>query len=287
MRIVFIIFKWLVFILLLLWKFRSFRWLTKQLKKLDPGEEFSDTFHTLSNFLLFALGVNLVLIFVAGVYRRKQNLRPGRLDNVLAGLNNIHALLISGAVLATVLSLFGIDFQKLFTGLSIVAAAIAIITRDFIANILSGIALSFSQEFSIGDYIRFGEHKGKVIDITLSKTALLNDEDDVIFIPNNHFFLHETINHTKKGQRTVNIEFELNLNAIETVEELEEDLINSLQEFHEFIEENTFKLRVEEIKKDSLFLKFQYVLKRTDRSVEREIKKKTVRRVVNFIRREG
>lgn len=286
MRLFFILLKAVALILLVLWKAGAFRWLSNLLARIDPGDEFSYFFNVLANFLLFALAINLLVGFLSGVYRRRQKLTRGRNDNVLAGLENIYILLMSGAVVAVILSLFGVDFQKLFTGVSIVAAAIAIITKEYVANILSGIALSFSKEFSIGDYIHIGEHKGKVMDITLSKTALLNDDDDVVFVPNNFFYLHELVNHSKMGHRTVNVDFEIGIESLGTVDDLEKDLIHSLEEFHENIVDNSFKIRIVDIKKESISMKFQYMLKRTNREVEKEIRKKTVRRVIHHIRKE-
>ena len=256
-------------------------------KIVSLGYKFSDLTHALLHFFIFVLGLNLVLIFMSGIYRRRQQLPKGKMDNVLAGLSNIYILLMTAAVVVTVLSFFGIDPKNLFTGLSIVAAAIAIVTKDYIANIISGIAISFSDEISIGDYVQIGEHKGRVTDITISRIALQNDDDDIIFILHNTVFISEIINYTKKGIRKVNIGFELNLIYLDTIEDLEDDLIDTLKDYHEHIEEGSFRLKVVEIHKDSLQLKFQFTLKQINRDLEREIRRKTIRRVVNHIRRDA
>lgn len=256
-------------------------------KFVSNGRELSHLAHSLLNFFIFALGLNLLLIFMSAVYRRRQKLPKGKMDNVLAGLSNIYILLMTGAVVMTILSFFGIDPKNLFTGLSIVAAAIAIVTRDYIANIISGIAISFSDEMSIGDYVKIGEHKGRVIDITISRIALQNDDDDIIFILHNTVYTSEIVNYTKKGIRKVNIEFEVNLAFLDTIEALETDLIECLEDYHPHIEEDSFRLKIGEIKKDSLDLKFQYTLKQINRELEREIRRKTVRRVVNHIRQDA
>lgn len=236
------------------------------------------------NFLILVLGLNLLKLFLSSVYRRRQNRVQGRPDNVLVGLENIYFLLTTSLVVITLLSFFGIDVRSLFTGLTIVAAALAIITKDYIVNIISGIAISFSDEISIGDYVKIGSHKGKVTDISISRISLLNDDDDLIFIPNNTAFTSDIINYTKNGIRKVNIEFEVDLARLKTIEGLEEDLIECLRDYHSSIEEGSFKLKIVDIRKDSLSLKFQYTLRQLDRELEREIRRKTVRRVVNHIR---
>ncbi len=250
----------------------------------SQGNRFSHLMTTMLDFLIFALGLNLLLVSMSAIYRRRQKMPEGKIDNVLAGLSNIYILLMAAAFIMALLSFFGIEPKSLFTGLSIVAAAIAIVTKDYIANIISGIALSFSDEISIGDYVKIGEHKGRVTDITISRIALQNDDDVIIFILHNTVYTSEIINYTKKGIRWVSIEFELNLDFLETIESLERDLVETLRDYHDSIEPESFHLKIVHIKTDSLDLKFQYTLKQINRQLERDIRRKTVRKVVNHIR---
>ncbi|NUO01096.1 MAG: mechanosensitive ion channel family protein [Saprospiraceae bacterium] len=238
----------------------------------------------LLDFLVFAFAANLLIVLLSAFYRKQKQVPKGSADNVIRGLENIYYILLTGAVIMTVLGFWGIDYARLFTSLSIVAAAIAILAKDFIAEIISGIIISFSREVHIGDYLKIGDYKGKITDINFTKIALLNEDDDVIFIPNSTVFSSEIINYTKKGIRRVNIEFEINIQHLKTIEALEADLIETLSDYHKHIEKNSFALRTVTISKDSLELKFQYVLHRIDRDLEREIRRKTVRRVVNYVK---
>lgn len=237
----------------------------------------------LLDFLVFAFAANLLIVLLSAFYRRQKKIPRGSADNVIRGLENIYYIILTGSVIMTVLGFWGIDYVRLFTSLSIVAAAIAILAKDFIAEIISGIIISFSREVHIGDYLKIGDYKGKITDINFTKIALLNDDDDVIFIPNSTVFSSEIINYTKKGIRRVNIEFEVNIKYLKTIEALEADLVQTLSDYHKHIEKNSFVLKTTKINKDSLDLKFQYVLHRIDRDLEREIRRKTVRRVVNYV----
>jgi small-conductance mechanosensitive channel len=239
---------------------------------------------SLMRFLVFAGGAHLLIQFLSWWYRKSKTIEEGRADNVLIGLKNIFYILLFGAALVTALSLFGVDLRTLFTSLSIVAAAIAIISKDYISEIISGIIISFSSEIMINDYVKIGTVKGKIIDINLTKIALLNDDDDVIFLPNNRVFSSDIINYTRREIRKVSVEFELDLKAIHTVEELEAELSAVLADYHQHIEPNSFNLKIVEIRKDSLSLKFQYTLTAIDRELERDIRRATVRRVVNYVK---
>ena len=242
-----------------------------------------DFLAVLSSFLVFALASSLVVNMLSWIYRRRKNLKAGRNDNVLAGLENIYYIILAGAVILGLLGIFGVDYKDLFTSLSIVAAAIAIISKDYISEVISGIIMSFSNDFSIGDYVSIAGHKGRILDLHLTRVELLNDDDDIIFIPNNKVFSGETINYTKRHLKKVSIEFEVDQKYLRTVEELEGDLIGSVSEYAQNIIEGTYNLKIVEIKKDSINFKFQYVLLQVDRELEKQIRKKTVRKVVNFI----
>lgn len=235
-------------------------------------------------FLIYILIVNISLRATRRFYRRKKQLSDHSSDNVILGLKNIYYLFFAAGIFISLLSLFEVDFMTFFTSISIVAAALAIITREYIGDIISGIMLSFSSYFKPNDYVKIGEVSGKIIDITLSKVVLLSDDDNIIVIPNNKAFTSEIINHTRKASKKVSIEFDIDLLIFSTVEELEDALIRSLAEYTQYIDPVSYELRIEKIHAETLSLKFQYLLLRVDRKIEKEIRKNTVRRVVNFVK---
>lgn len=245
----------------------------------------STLFSTLSNILIYILLIDLGIRTIIWFYKRGKGLRNEKNDNVTLGLKNLKYILLAAGIFIASLTLFGIDFRTFFTSISIVAAAIAIVTKDYIIDIISGIILSFSSYIKTDDYIKTGELSGKVIDMTLSKILLLNDDDDIIAVPNNKAFSNEIVNYTRKASKKVTIEFDMVLASLKTVEDLEESLIQILDEFQPYIEEDSYYLRIEKIHADSISLKFQYILKRMNRTIEKEIRKKTVRRVVNFVKK--
>lgn len=251
----------------------------------DPLQQRVESFvGALLHFSIFMLVLNLGIHLLIGIYRRSKKLKPVQVDNVVLGLQNVYYILFALAVIITIAASFGYAPAELFTSLSIVAAAIAIISKDFISEIISGMIIAFSKEVAIDDYVKIGDQKGRIIDITLTKIALLNEDDDIIFLPNNKVYTSEIVNYTRKQIKKVSIEFELNIQALETVEELEADLIEAISDYRQHIEADSYNLKVVEIRKDSLTLKFQYVLHQINRELEREIRRKTVRRVTNHVK---
>ncbi|MBY5958063.1 mechanosensitive ion channel family protein [Membranicola marinus] len=241
-------------------------------------------FRVISGLLVYLLVVDLCYRAVIWGYKGRKKMRSDHNDNVTLGLKNLYYILLAGGVFVMILALFGVDFRTFFTSISIVAAAIAIVTKDYIVDIISGIILSFSSYIKTDDYIKTGDLTGKVIDMTLSKILLLSDDDDIIAVPNNKAFSNEIVNYTRKASKKVTIDFEMQLISLNTIEDLEGSLVQILDEFKPYIEEDSYYLRIEKIHAESISLKFQYILKRMNRNIEKEIRKKTVRRVVNFVK---
>lgn len=235
-------------------------------------------------FLYFILILSFVRDLLAFWYRKRKDLTQSGTDNIIVGVNNIYALLVVITGVLAVLGLFEINVRELFASLSIIAAAIAIISKDYISNLIGGMLITFSNNISVGDHVKVGNNKGRVLDISISMFSLLTDDDDVVTLPNSMVYASEIINYTKRVIKKTSIEFEISLGAVHTVKQLEQDLINSLAEYQDSIKEDSYHLKAVSIKKDAVDFKFQYVLEIPDRYKEQEIRKKVIRRVVQIIK---
>ncbi len=238
----------------------------------------------LLNLFIFLIGGNLVLVIVSFFYRRRKKIPRDQTDNVLFGLQNIFYLITTAVLVVTILALFGIDVVTLFTSLSIVAAAIAIVTKDYLNEIMSGIIISFSKDFAIDDYIKINGQQGTIIALNLTKVILLSDDEEVISIPNHKFFLGEIVNYTRKQINKINIEFELDIKLLESVEDLEKKIIALLKKQATYIEEGSHNIKVGAIKKDLVLLKFQYTALENDEETDRLIRKKVLRYIIQYIK---
>lgn len=253
---------------------------TEWLKEIDVA--FVDV---LLNYIYFLL----ILSFAKGIiffwYRKSKKIDQQRTDNIILGVNNIHVLVFGIVTVLTGIALMGIDVKGFFASLSIIAAAIAIISKDYISNVIGGMLIAFSSDINIGDYIKVGENKGKVIDMSITMFSLLTDDDDVVIIPNNMVYALDVINYTKRAIKKTSIEFEITLEAISTVSQLETDLVATLKEFDRIIQSDSYNLKAVGIKKDYVEFKFQYILDIPDREKEKDIRKKVIRRVVQIIKK--
>jgi len=276
-----IVIKYIIRFFLLIVLFR----LKKSLEQnRDDFDQLYSVLHSVIDFLLLFTIVNIVSAVLIMIYRLRKNIPYKYTDNVVNGINNLYYLIVTFGIILMILGFWGIDFMTLFTSLSIVAAALAIISKEYVSGIISGIIISFSKEINIDDYVKIGDNKGKILEINLIKITLLNDDDDVIYIPNDKVYMSEIINYTKKEIKKVSIDFDLSLQYHTTIEQLETNLSEDLKDFHQYIEEGSFNIKIVSVHHDYLSLKFQYTLKEVNREVERMIRKKTIRLIANSIK---
>ena len=239
------------------------------------------------NFIAFWLIVDISLKIFKFLYLKGRKIFKGQRNNVIYGITNISKLVIGLGFIISIFNAFGIDIQTLLTSISIFAAAIAIITKDFIFDFLIGLYLSFSKDFEIGDYVKIGIIKGHIIEINMQKVRFQNDDDDVVIIPNSKIYMNEIINYTKRDIRLTSIDFQMDINVVESIELLEEELIKILGEFQDLIEAQSYNLKVIEMKKDYIDFKFQYKIKALDSEMQRKIRKQTIRAVFSYISNKG
>lgn len=236
-------------------------------------------------FLIYLLILRLLLSIVKVLYLGPKGISKNdkKKDNILVGFNNIYRILLTLGFVVTLFGFFGINMHTLFTSLSIVAAAFAIISKEFINDLIIGVYNSFSKDFEIDDYVKIDNQKGKILEIGLLKLKLLNDDDVVVFIPNSKVYSNEIVNYTKRDIRQMSIDFQMDIRYVKSIELLEAELKKALEGFSEFIIGNSYTLKIVEMKKDVIDFKFQYTLIHMDRDLQISIRKKTVRKVFSYI----
>src|SRR5690606_28119309 len=156
-RTVFII-KVVVFVLLLVFGAQIIRYSG------ELGFPIINVLNAVGLFLGGNIIVSLVRIITVRLYLRKKSNDPMR-SNFVLGVNRIAEILNAGIFVIALILLFGEKPGEFFTSITIVAAAIAIISKDYITNMINGLIVMFSDQFTLGDTIKVGEHEGKITDV--------------------------------------------------------------------------------------------------------------------------
>lgn len=234
-------------------------------------------------YLVSNITVVVSRFFIVFIYLKQRHDRPYQTDNFILGLRWISSFLNFVVFMVSLFLFFEIDYKALFTSLSIIAAAIAILSKDYISNMINGMIILFTNHVSLGDNVKIGDHRGKIVDVNLMNVHLQNEDDDLVLIPNQIMLTQHVINYTKRAVNRVNIEFEVSYDYLENVGQLEEYLIGIVEPYSEYIEHKSHFLRTAELKKDTALFHFQYTLKMPDKTIERRIRRAVLRNIVKYI----
>ena len=205
-------------------------------------------------------------------------------DNFTIGINHISKIIYGVFVTAIVMSLLNISIKEALTTLSLLAEALVVMTKDYIANVINGMYITFTKLVNIGDQVAIGNSRGKILDITLTNVHLLSEDDDIIYIPNNKVFSEEIINYTRRELKKSYIDFQINPYVISDISELEKILWNEISLFHVEIIAGSFSVKTVLIKVDAIDCKVHYILKDPlNREIDNQIKRILKRKIVTLI----
>ena len=225
--------------------------------------------------------VSLGRIFLVRFYLRKKKTNSLH-SNFVLGINRIASLLNVIILLIAIMVFFDIDPKEFLSSITIVAAAIALLSRDYIINMLNGLIIMFSDQITLGDYIKVGEHQGKIKDITLLNIVLLNDDYDLVMVPNSLILTANVVNYSRQNIRKLTFDFEATNHSLLNVDEMENELKAKIKPFKEEVQSDSISLKALEIKKDIVKMKLQIQLNNKSRESERKIRRIINQAIINL-----
>ncbi len=224
-------------------------------------------------FLGPSLAVSILRLVVIYWYIRKHHFRNNIRDNFILGINRIVSILNTLFFIVALMLFFGIDPKEFITGISIVAAAVALTFKDYVTNMINGLIIMFSDRLSLGDHIKIGEHEGKILDITLINMILQNDDSDMVIVPNSVAFSSVIINQSKQNTKKLSMEFELSPDQRLTPEHLENHLKKVMDKYSSNVVSGGLTVKTLSISRDVVVFKAMVLLKHYDKVKEREIRR--------------
>jgi small-conductance mechanosensitive channel len=99
----------------------------------------------------------------------------------------IEDIAYAGAVIAwglVWLRLAGVDFSSLVTTSAVITAVIAFSMQETLGSILGGLALQFDRSIRVGDWVRFDDVSGRVVEIRWRYTAVETRNHETVYLPN-------------------------------------------------------------------------------------------------------
>ena len=105
-------------------------------------------------------------------------------DTVIGLIQSFLNYVILIGTICMSLSYLGIDTTTLLASLGILSLAISLGAKDMVTDIIAGLSIILEKTYQVGDYIQVGDFKGKVMEIGVRSTRIINGTHDVKTISN-------------------------------------------------------------------------------------------------------
>lgn len=234
---------------------------------------------------IFLLSGNLIIslarILILGFYLKKTEdtrVQP----NFVIGIDRLSSLLNIIVFLITLMLAFGVRPLEFLTSITIVAAAIALLTKDYISNIVNGLIMMFSDQLEIGDKIMIGKSVGFIRDITLVNMVLKSETGEIIIVPNSLVLTSEVVNYSKNNSHQVILDSEIPFYTAIQLTDLEKTLNASLSEFSDYVYVEGSQLNVIDRKPESVIIRYQFPIKSGEKVIERNVNKTVNQALINW-----
>lgn len=235
----------------------------------------------LSLLLAGSVLISLARLFLVRFYLRKKK-SDSLHSNFVLGINHIASLLNVIVFLFAIMIFFQIKPFEFLGSITLVAAAIALLSKDYITNMINGLIIMFSDQITLGDFIQVAEHKGKIQDITLLNVVLINDDSDLVMVPNSLILASHVINHSRQSVRRLTFEFEVKNQAGLNVDQTEQKLKKAIKPFGKEIKLQSMSLKALEIHKDTVKMKLQVQLNTTSKELEKKIRRSINQSIIDL-----
>ena len=235
--------------------------------------------------IIFLLSGNLIIslarIITLRFYLQKTEETKVQ-PNFVIGIDRLSTLLNIMIILITLMLAFGVRPLEFLTSITIVAAAIALLTKDYITNIVNGLIMMFSDQLEIGDKILIGKNVGFIRDITLINMVLKTETGEIVIVPNTLALTTEVVNYSKNSAHQAIFDSEIPFFSKLQLNDLEQQLNKALVPFSELVFVEGAQLNVIERKPESMIIRYQFPIKSGEKATEISVRKAINQELINW-----
>jgi small-conductance mechanosensitive channel len=233
--------------------------------------------------------LTLVIVFdtaalaINFLYRKKNGRSDQHADSFTLGIKRLSSALVVFIFVLFVIDVF-VPLKTFIGSLTIAMALIGLALRDFITNFVNGLNIMFSSPFQLGEYIKVGDLKGKIKDMTFTHVHLQTEAQNMVFVPNNVMLSKEIVNFSKNKVKKVLVRVVVEKMYYPQYEELQSYIPKRVAEqFPDSVAiADDIVIRVDSIEKDSIVWLVEYQVSRYSFELETALRDYTAELVVAF-----
>lgn len=92
--------------------------------------------------------------------------------------------------------------SEIFQGVSVfIGVIVSLGSTSIVGNVMAGLVMTYMRPFRIGDYIRFGDTEGEVVEKSMLVTRVRTRKNEIVTIPNSNMMSSQTSNFSSSAQR--------------------------------------------------------------------------------------
>jgi len=177
----------------------------------------------LLSFVLIDIFINFYFLGV----KKKKNIQKRELLNLVVSVIKVIIVIAS---LLLFLRRLGIDITAFVASLGIGGLAVAMASKDTIANFFGSLKIIFDNSFSQGDWIKVGDVEGTVVELGFVSTKIRTFDNALISLPNSNLANTAVKNYSKRsiGRR-------IKMKVGVTYSAKQKDLQNAIKEIRQML----------------------------------------------------
>ena len=205
---------------------------------------FKSVVHGLAKTILIVVFIWLLLRiidFISLVVKEKARLSGGVKDHqlVLFFRDFLKVIICIIGVLMVLGMAFGLEVSKVWTGLGLAGAALALSLKESIENLIASFIIFFDKPFTVGDAVKVNNISGTVEKIGLRSTRIRTDQKTYVTVPNKQMVDSIVDNQTLRTYRKAEIRLQLESGTPSTLINLFVDDCRKLLSDKSFISDAT------------------------------------------------
>jgi small-conductance mechanosensitive channel len=119
-----------------------------------------------------------------------------------APTNTILRVLLYSFMLVMIWPLLPSSDSEIFQGVSVfIGVVVSLGSTSVVGNVMAGLVMTYMRPFRIGDYIRYDDTEGEVIEKSMLVTRIRTRKNEIVTIPNSNMMSSQTSNFTLSAQR--------------------------------------------------------------------------------------
>lgn len=188
---------------------------------------------------IFVIFVTVLLVIIAKVivkrFIARNNGKRKHAITLAKMLLSIIKFVVYALGVIIILGVWGIDVTPILAGAGIVALAVSLGAQQLINDLISGFCIVFENLFDVDDVVEIDGFKGRVEEISLRSTKIINWKNDVKIINNGS--INTVINYSKApsiGTIEVGVAYKENIDHV--IKVLEDNLGVIREQFPQVIE---------------------------------------------------